>query len=234
MNKKLSLIIIVVVFLGIFGGLIIAYFEINKNKPVITTEVVKATPTETLIGGDKDEKGCLIAAGYSWCEEKQKCLRVWEEPCNSDDKISNIQNVIFNITNQTQVEFTDPEEFTFDWNYKSDENIQTIKISGQKFTALNLNNEQSENVFEFFKENEFEVDQYNVSAGVVAASTGFVRNEMYCIYSYVMSDYDSTNENYTPSPNASKNVEIKCGYYNELNITPTIQASPNFVEINNN
>ena len=34
-----------------------------------------------LIGGDKDEHGCLIAAGYSWCESKQKCLRSWEEIC---------------------------------------------------------------------------------------------------------------------------------------------------------
>ncbi|MBN2517462.1 MAG: hypothetical protein JXB14_01315 [Candidatus Altiarchaeota archaeon] len=36
---------------------------------------------EKPIGGDKDEHGCLIAAGYSWCEPKQKCLRTWEEPC---------------------------------------------------------------------------------------------------------------------------------------------------------
>ncbi|MCR4368522.1 MAG: hypothetical protein NUV67_01300 [archaeon] len=35
-----------------------------------------------IIGGDKDENGCLIAAGYSWCEIKQKCLREWEEPCS--------------------------------------------------------------------------------------------------------------------------------------------------------
>lgn len=34
-----------------------------------------------LIGGQKDEHGCLIPAGYSWCEVKQKCLRVWEEAC---------------------------------------------------------------------------------------------------------------------------------------------------------
>lgn len=36
---------------------------------------------EQLIGGDKDEDGCLIGAGYSWCPSKQKCLRVWEEAC---------------------------------------------------------------------------------------------------------------------------------------------------------
>lgn len=34
-----------------------------------------------LIGGQKDEHGCLIGAGYSWCEPKQKCLRAWEEGC---------------------------------------------------------------------------------------------------------------------------------------------------------
>lgn len=34
-----------------------------------------------LIGGDKDEGGCLAGAGYSWCEAKDKCLRVWEEGC---------------------------------------------------------------------------------------------------------------------------------------------------------
>lgn len=36
---------------------------------------------EELVGGQKDGHGCLIAAGYSWCESKQKCLRSWEEAC---------------------------------------------------------------------------------------------------------------------------------------------------------
>ena len=34
-----------------------------------------------LIGGDKDEGGCLVGAGYSWCQAKNKCLRIWEELC---------------------------------------------------------------------------------------------------------------------------------------------------------
>jgi len=36
---------------------------------------------EELIGGDKDEHGCVLMGGYTWCEAKQKCLRTWEEPC---------------------------------------------------------------------------------------------------------------------------------------------------------
>jgi hypothetical protein len=36
-----------------------------------------------VIGGDRDEGGYLIGAGYMWCEVKQKCLREWEEPCEA-------------------------------------------------------------------------------------------------------------------------------------------------------
>lgn len=37
--------------------------------------------TNQLVGGDKDAHGCIGSAGYSWCEAKNKCLRVWEETC---------------------------------------------------------------------------------------------------------------------------------------------------------
>ncbi len=36
---------------------------------------------EEIVGGDTDEHGCLIGAGYSWCEPKGICLREWEELC---------------------------------------------------------------------------------------------------------------------------------------------------------
>ena len=43
-----------------------------------------ATQPGPILGGDKDEHGCIPSAGYSWCEAKQKCLRTWEENCSSD------------------------------------------------------------------------------------------------------------------------------------------------------
>ena len=36
-----------------------------------------------LIGGQKDEHGCLTAAGYSWCAAKNKCIRPWEQYCTA-------------------------------------------------------------------------------------------------------------------------------------------------------
>lgn len=38
---------------------------------------------EILVGGERDEHGCLGTAGYRWCESKQKCMRFWEEECPS-------------------------------------------------------------------------------------------------------------------------------------------------------
>jgi len=46
--------------------------------PIVTQQI---SPTNPVIGGEKDEHGCLGPAGYSWCEVKNKCLRIWEEPC---------------------------------------------------------------------------------------------------------------------------------------------------------
>jgi hypothetical protein len=58
----------------------------EKNTSALTqnqnyTENGENAENPRLIGGQKDEHGCLIAAGYSWCESKQKCLRAWEEDC---------------------------------------------------------------------------------------------------------------------------------------------------------
>lgn len=32
-----------------------------------------------LVGDDKDEHGCIGSAGYVWSEDKQECVRPWEE-----------------------------------------------------------------------------------------------------------------------------------------------------------
>lgn len=42
---------------------------------------IRGCGKEQIIGGDRDEHGCIGSAGYSWCAIKNKCLRVWEEPC---------------------------------------------------------------------------------------------------------------------------------------------------------
>lgn len=69
MKKKSYLIIIL---LGILITLLVLLMILTPNQ----------NQNQEIIGGQKDDGGCLVAAGYSWCEPKQKCLRIWEETCN--------------------------------------------------------------------------------------------------------------------------------------------------------
>jgi len=43
--------------------------------------------TEKSVGGETDEHGCLLMAGYTWCETKDKCIRNWVEECPSQNKL---------------------------------------------------------------------------------------------------------------------------------------------------
>ena len=70
--KKINLIIITI--LVIIGLLISIYFMLS---PLFTKT------HGPIVGGDRDANGCIGSAGYSWCEEKQKCLRIWEENCTT-------------------------------------------------------------------------------------------------------------------------------------------------------
>jgi len=58
-------------------------FSIETKKPSdqAKASIAPTAEEEPLVGNDQDENGCKSSAGYSWCEEKQKCLREWEEPC---------------------------------------------------------------------------------------------------------------------------------------------------------
>ncbi len=38
----------------------------------------------SVVGGDKDEHGCIASAGYQWCSETNKCYRPWEAKCEVD------------------------------------------------------------------------------------------------------------------------------------------------------
>ncbi|OGX08273.1 MAG: hypothetical protein A2Z88_04905 [Omnitrophica WOR_2 bacterium GWA2_47_8] len=47
----------------------------------------------TQLEGDRDTHGCIVSAGYSWCKEKQMCLRIWEETCRDS-----IKEKVFSLT----------------------------------------------------------------------------------------------------------------------------------------
>ena len=74
------------IYLFIFIALIIialvlgAFFLLNRPESNSQDNNLPDN-NQNILGGDRDEHGCIGSAGYSWCETKQKCLRIWEESC---------------------------------------------------------------------------------------------------------------------------------------------------------
>lgn len=66
---KKQYLVVAIALVIIAGG---AYAMISKQI---------APAPQPLLGNDRDARGCIGSAGYSWCEAKQKCLRSWEEQC---------------------------------------------------------------------------------------------------------------------------------------------------------
>ena len=56
----------------------------DPNAEICTMQCVPVCSFEPIIGGDKDEHGCIGSAGYTWCESKGRCLREWEEGCPTE------------------------------------------------------------------------------------------------------------------------------------------------------
>lgn len=74
----ISLLVIAIIVLVI----VVALVSWMHSRSVESESSSDASGTEPLIGGDRDEHGCIGSAGYTWCEPKQKCLRTWEEECD--------------------------------------------------------------------------------------------------------------------------------------------------------
>lgn len=64
--------------------------EDPSNAPLTEERPLSDQPLseQPRLGGDRDEHNCIGSAGYSWCEAKQKCLRVWEEFCDLEQASS--------------------------------------------------------------------------------------------------------------------------------------------------
>jgi polar amino acid transport system substrate-binding protein len=62
-----------------FLALVLAFGCVSETPP--------AAGNNTMVGNDSDAHGCRASAGYSWCEEKQKCIRPWEENCTKPLRI---------------------------------------------------------------------------------------------------------------------------------------------------
>lgn len=57
----------------------------NNNMIDVDAAVLQSSSNigkeESSVGDDRDSHGCIPSAGFMWCEELRKCVRLWETPC---------------------------------------------------------------------------------------------------------------------------------------------------------
>ena len=62
---------------------ITSYVSLPVTNPVTAESQEFIISRAELVGNDKDVHGCIGSAGYSYCEAKASCIRVWESYCTS-------------------------------------------------------------------------------------------------------------------------------------------------------
>lgn len=95
MFKKLLFLTILLLLTMALSGCLKKTDQLNVNI------AVNNQANSQVVGGDKDEHGCLGSAGYSWCAIKNKCLRIWEEVC--DEQLNNELRCVFAEKKQVKI-----------------------------------------------------------------------------------------------------------------------------------
>ncbi|GEM_PF-5157529 len=118
MNKQGLTWLIIVIVIAIAGGVFLWWLyqsPVADEVDTATTDTSSEQSEEMMPGSDRDEHGCIPSAGYVWCEEKQKCLRPWEEECTpgedseSEDPVSAIPDDSRTLlTSENIPEYCDP------------------------------------------------------------------------------------------------------------------------------
>lgn len=78
-------------------------FDGFSEKPTIVSDEIREKELNDedlesdLLGGDRDEHNCIQSAGYRWCEGSEKCIRPWEEVCESEINFSESGTVVKNL-----------------------------------------------------------------------------------------------------------------------------------------
>jgi len=130
---------------------------------------------QPLLGGDRDEHGCIGSAGYSWCEKKQKCLRQWEESC---DMINDIYP-LFSDLKWSKASAKDNKEPVTD---------NTIK--GFEITAEGTiqNNADAVKFFNYYdqklKQSGWAIDNYFAADGILGSQRGYKKDFDFIVLGY--------------------------------------------------
>lgn len=136
-----------------------------------------------VVGGDADEHGCIGSAGYSWCESKQKCLRVWEEDCPATETIQNQEEEQVQIQEQVQVQEINTVQSELKLGIADGTNLSSVlgfAISNDEAGMIKFHNSLNLSAEETVQKMNSLNDYVSINTGVIeidSESLGILANE---------------------------------------------------------
>ncbi len=199
MDKKNIIIFLVFILIIVLAG---AYSFVK----IYLAEQEEENQQQQIIGGDQDEHGCMLMAGYSWCDAEQKCIRPWEEGC--EDYITQLFTTIDIGSN---VDFSEVSDVELVWQVESEEGVEELNLQALMINADEVNNQRFQKIEGIIKENGFENDKYNVRDGILGEFGSYRKDSLslVCTLIGIYSDFDPDDKLYEPKT-TDKNVKIIC------------------------
>lgn len=202
--KKINIIILIVCLILVAGAV---YFSLTKKASIESND-----NSNQIIGGDKDEHGCIGAAGYGWCEATRKCFRPFEEFCSSD-----VKSLVDKIKQATNIGLLAKGEASFNWIIYDGKNYTGKTISGVFYQIDNIKRADYSKIEKFLTDN-YGMNISNVADGVVAGLRGYQVGYMACVLNFQNNHLKETPNAPTEVIGDSLNVKLECGYFNSNNI----------------
>ncbi len=171
-----------------------------------------------LIVGDKDEHNCLVAAGYSWCEAKNKCLRNFEEFC--PDMVSKL---VSDIEQNSGVKLEAQGETEFNWIVGDSNTIADVKITGSLYQADNMKWENYDRMEKYLNDH-IEMDSYNLADSPVAGVSGYYLDYVACNLSFKYLELQENPNRPVEPVDGTLQAKLACGYFNKNDISGIILA----------
>ncbi len=175
------------------------------------------TDQAPIVGGDKDERGCVSSAGYSWCESSNECERPFEKMCVSD-----VDTLVAELNNASNINLTKKGESKFTWNLGDGNNFGDTEIVSVLYESSDVRMANYTALEKYIDDN-YGLDINNIADGVRGGLRGFYDGYKACVFLFNHNKLEETKEGLMAPVGDSLTVKFECGFFNQ-NSMPQIMA----------
>ena len=110
-------------------------FYTGKYTPGMPATKLVQYPQSPLVGGDRDEHGCIGSAGYVWCEVQKDCIRLFEKGIRTEavDDSDTSAFIVFSPDSNQPNEILERRSLPsggYAWNVEDDDTKNVRLIDG--------------------------------------------------------------------------------------------------------